>query len=217
METVLLDDTWGGLDPDDIAKRLVTMNCHYHGFNELAIKRMPEVAQHEVTGFRILTGSNKAALTRTLRRPMKLPTILLVANAKNNLGKYDSLFSQLSTGKSNDAPLLLPSPAGEMIGPVYQTLLNLQKEVIDLQNDGSRMANCLRFILPASKSVRAVCSVFPVIRHFLSPEMTAELEGVDLTKARGDVHSIARTVDMGEMIQLSLKVEAYMKYRVPPR
>jgi hypothetical protein len=45
--------------------------------------------------------------------------------------------------------------------------------------------------------------------------MVEELDGVDLTKARGDVHSIARTVDMGEMLGLSLKVEAYMKHRVP--
>jgi hypothetical protein len=215
METVLLDDTWAAMDVDDIAKRLVSMNCHYHGFNELSIKRMPEVVQQEVTGIRILTGGTGAPLSRTLRRPMKLPAILLVANAKNNVGKYDSVFNQLGTGKSNDAPLLLPSPAGEMIGPAYQMLLNLQKEVRELSSDGTKMANCLRHILPASKSVRAVCSVFPVIRHFLSPEMAHEIEGIDLTKARGDVHSIARTVDMGEMLGLSLKVEAYMKQRVP--
>ena len=214
MQTVLTDDTWGGMDPDDIAKRLVTMNCHYHGFNELSIKRMPEVAQMEVTGIRILIG-NGTPMTRDLRRPMKLPLVLLVANAKRNGARYDSLFQQMGAGKSNDAPLLLPSPAGEMIGPSYQMLLNLQKDLSDLISDGTNMNRLLGKILPASKSVRAVCSVFPVIRHFLSPEMAREIEGLDLTKARGDVHSIARTVDMGEMLGLSLKVEAYMKHRVP--
>ena len=215
MKTVLQDDTWGAMDPDDIAKRLVTMNCHYHGFNELSIKRMPEVAQMEVTGIRVIADGNKSPLTRPLRRPMKVPTILLVANAKKNGGRYDSLFNNLGTGKTNDAPFLLPSPAGEMIGPAYQMLLTMQKDVSELISDGSNMGRLLGRILPASKSVRAVCSVFPVIRHFLSPEMAREIEGIDLTKARGDVHSISRTVDMGEMIGLSLKVEAYMKHRVP--
>jgi hypothetical protein len=215
MKTNLQEDTWGSMDPDDIAKRLVSMNCHFHGFNELSIKRMPEVAQMEVTGIRIIADGNKSPLSRPLRRPMKVPAVLLLANAKRNGGRYDSVYNQLGAGKTNDAPLLLPSPAGEMIGPSFQMLMNLQKEHSDLITDQSNMNRMLGKILPASKSVRAVCSVFPVIRHFLSPEMAHEIEGVDLTKARGDVHSIARTVDMGEMLGLSLKVEAYMKHRVP--
>jgi hypothetical protein len=216
MKSVHEDDIWAGMDPDDIAKRLVTMNCHYHGFNELSLKRMPAIAQHEVAGLRIETGRNVAPLRRELRRPLKVPAILLIANAKSNgVSRYDDIFGRLSSGKSADAPFLLPSPAGEMMGPAYQVLLNLQQEITSLSEDQSKMGNMLRKIMPASKSVRAVCSVFPVVRHFLSPEMAVQLEGVDLTKARGDVHSISRTVDMGEMIQLSLKVEAYMKHRVP--
>jgi hypothetical protein len=216
MKSVHEDDIWAGMDPDDIAKRLVTMNCHYHGFNELSLKRMPAIAQHEVAGLRIETGRHAAPLRRELRRPLKVPLTLLVANAKSNgMARYDDIFGRLSSGKSADAPFLLPSPAGEMMGPAYQVLLNLQQEITSLSEDQSKMGNMLRKIMPASKSVRAVCSVFPVVRHFLSPEMAIQLEGVDLTKARGDVHSISRTVDMGEMIGLSLKVEAYMKHRVP--
>jgi hypothetical protein len=217
MKTELQEDTWGGMDADDIAKRLVTMNCHFHGFNELSLKRMPAVAQHEITGFRVMIGADNRSgpLLRPLRRPLKVPLLLLVANAKRfNAARYDDLFGQIGTGISANAPLLLPDPAGEMIGPAYQMLRDLQKGVTDLGNDQIKMSNCLRRLLPASKSVRAVCSVFPVVRHFLSPEMARQVEGVDLTKARGDVHSIARTVDMGEMLGLTLKVEAYMKHRV---
>lgn len=217
MRTELQEDTWGAMDPDDIAKRLVTMNCHYHGFNELSLKRMPEVAQHTIRGIRIVPDSKGVnQLTRTLRRPIKVPLMMLVANAKvKNIGRYDDLFSNLASGSSATSPLLLPSPAGEMIGPAYQTLLALQKGMDDLSEDQTSMGRMLGKILPASKSARAVCSVFPVIRHFLTPTMAEELDGFDLTKARGDVHSIARTVDMGEMLGLSLKVEAYMKHRVP--
>jgi hypothetical protein len=220
MRNELQEDIWGAMDPDDIAKRLVTMNCHYHGFNELSLKRMPEVAQHTVTGFRLITDAQPVSvgtqLTRTLRRPIKVPLLLLVVNSKvKSMGRYDDMFGQVTSGKSSNAPLLLPSPAGEMIGPAYQTLIDLQKGLMALSADQTQMGRLLGKILPASKSVRAVCSVFPVIRHFLSTQMAEELEDFDLTKARGDVHAISRTVDMGEMLGLSLKVEAYMRHRVP--
>jgi hypothetical protein len=214
MRNATINDTWAKVGIEDTVRRIISMNCKVHGFDEKALKNMPDVAQAQVKAVQV-TAKNIGTMSTPLRRPMKVPSILIIANARSESMRHNSAVNQTATsdGVVTDMPLLLPDPAGEMIGPAYQLLIEAMREQTRMQHDQARFTFNVKKALGATKSLVLLCSILPVVKLLLSPTQEAELP-LDLTKARGDAHKVAGAVDMGEMIQLSMKLQAYMARRV---
>lgn len=213
MREEMLAEGWKKIGIDDTVHRLISANYRAFGLDEKALRKLPDLTLMEVTGCRIIANGVGTLTGIKLKRPVKVSTLLITCVARAASQRYDTALSNVVQGTTSDLTLSM-DPAMAMIGPAYDALLAMMEGITSVQADSSRMQRHLKSILEKSKSATVVCSVFPIIRHLLPTSTQAALP-LDLTKARGDVHKVSRAVDMGEMIQLSMKLEAYLARRVP--
>lgn len=202
-------ELWTRFDPDDMAKRLMSLNCMIVGLSERDMKRMPKVAFVETQSLRVCTKEH-GELSTPLRKPLQVPVTLVFAIGRLFGSRHINSYS-LMNGKLDSLAAQLPEVGAEMIGPEAVTAMRATLETVSaVQSQASRMRKNVDAAMGATKSPSTLCSVLPFLRDVIPEPFKSELPH-DLTKARGDVRKVMNAYDVGEMIQLSLQFQAYYK------